>query len=121
MHFTVEFMLFTVCCLHKLQTDQDESKEQESSKLQQSLKEMQKKLDETNALLIEERAAAKRAIEEAAASAVKETPVPVEDTKKIESLSAEVDKLKVSLTYLKIFHPQLCLYKLSIFDCAFLV
>lgn len=60
---------------------------------------MQIKVDETNALLAEERAAAKKAIEEAAA-AVKETPVAVEDTGKIESLTADVDNFKVILSCL---------------------
>lgn len=55
---------------------------------------MQKKVDEMNALLVKERETAQKAIEEAAA-AVKETPVHIEDTEKIEALSAEVETLKV--------------------------
>ncbi|KAL8150294.1 hypothetical protein V2J09_020102 [Rumex salicifolius] len=81
----------------RLRTDLEEIKEQELSKLQQSLKEMQNKIDETNALLNEERATAKKAIEEAKAFSMKETSVPVEDTAKIESLVSEVDNLKVLL------------------------
>ncbi|GAB2298327.1 hypothetical protein Dimus_032396 [Dionaea muscipula] len=78
-------------------TDLEESKEKEISKLQQSLQEMQLKIDEANALLVKEREAGRKAIEEAAATAVKETPVPVEDTEKIDRLTAEVDHLQVSL------------------------
>ena len=63
-------------------------------KLHESLKEMQMKIDETDALLHEERENAKNAIEAAAANAVREIPV-VEDTNKIESLTEEVDNWKV--------------------------
>ncbi|KAL9275667.1 Myosin-11-like protein, partial [Drosera capensis] len=81
-------------------TDLEESKEKEISKLQQSLQEMRMKVDEANALVVKEREAARKAVEEAAAAAaaaVKETPVPVEDTEKIDRLTAEVDHLNVSL------------------------
>ncbi|GAB4830499.1 hypothetical protein Ancab_020210 [Ancistrocladus abbreviatus] len=81
----------------RLRTDLEESKEQEISKLQQSLQEMQIKIDETNALVVKEREASRKATEEAAATAVKETPVPFEDTEKIERLTAEVDGLKALL------------------------
>lgn len=64
--------------------------------MQQSLEAMQRKVDETNALLIKEREAAQKAIEEAS-SIVQETPVPVEDTAKIDALSAEVENLKVNV------------------------
>ncbi|KAJ0078681.1 hypothetical protein Patl1_23216 [Pistacia atlantica] len=66
------------------------------TKLQNSLQEMQKKVEETNALLIKEREAAKKAIADAP-PVIKETQVLVEDTKKIESLTAEVESLKDSL------------------------
>ncbi|GMH25775.1 hypothetical protein Nepgr_027618 [Nepenthes gracilis] len=81
----------------RLRTDLDESKGQEIAKLQQSLQVMQVNVDETNALLIKEREFAQKAIEEAAATAVKETPVPVEDTEKIERLTSEVNDLKALL------------------------
>ncbi|GAB4841690.1 hypothetical protein Ancab_022412 [Ancistrocladus abbreviatus] len=81
----------------RLRTDLEESKEQEVSKLQQCLQEMQMKIDETNALLVKERESARKAVEEAAATAIKETPLPVEDTEKIVRLTAEVDDLKASL------------------------
>ncbi|KAG8389237.1 hypothetical protein BUALT_Bualt02G0208000 [Buddleja alternifolia] len=78
-------------------TDLEEAKVQETAKLQakmqQSLEAMQSKVDEANALVLKEREASQKAIEEAA-SIVKETPVPVEDTAKIEALTEEVEKLK---------------------------
>ncbi|KAL8092604.1 hypothetical protein AgCh_034752 [Apium graveolens] len=80
----------------RLRTDLEEAKGQEITKLQKSLQGMQNKVDETNALLVKERKAAQKAIEEAAA-AVKETPVHIEDTEKIEALSVEVKTLKALL------------------------
>lgn len=80
--------------LYCIQADLKEEKAQEISKMQQSLDAMQSKLEETNALHIKEREAAQKAIEEAN-SIVKETPVPVEDTVKIEALASEMEKLKV--------------------------
>ncbi|KAK4407196.1 Myosin-9 [Sesamum angolense] len=75
------------------QSDLEEAKAQEITKLQQSLESMQSKLDETNALLLKERETAQKAIEEAH-QIVKETPVPVEDTEKVDALTAEVEKFK---------------------------
>ncbi|KAL6505195.1 hypothetical protein OROGR_025012 [Orobanche gracilis] len=69
-----------------------EAKAQEIVKLQQALDSMQSKLDESNSLLLKEREVAHKAIEEAAI--VKETPIPVEDTAKIEALTVEMEKLK---------------------------
>lgn len=85
-----------VCKCLKLcmQTDLEEGKAQEISKLQNSLQEMQKKVEESNAQLVKEREAAKKAIEDAP-PVVQETQVVVEDTEKINSLTAEVEKLKV--------------------------
>ncbi|KAK4431206.1 Myosin-11 [Sesamum alatum] len=80
----------------RLRIDLEEAKAQEIAKLQNLMEEMQKKVDETNALLVKEREAAKKAIEEAP-PVIKETPVYVEDTKKLESLKEEVDSLKASL------------------------
>ncbi|CAJ1961121.1 unnamed protein product [Sphenostylis stenocarpa] len=79
-----------------LRNNLEESKAQEIAKLQNSLQEMQNKVDETNALLIKEREAAKKATEEAP-PIVKETQVIVEDTEKIESLTVEIETLKTSL------------------------
>ncbi|CAA2969997.1 myosin-11-like isoform X1 [Olea europaea subsp. europaea] len=80
----------------RLRTDLEETKAQEIAKLQNSLEDMKKKVEETNALLANEREAARKAIEEAP-PLIKETPVYIEDTKKIDSLTEEVDSLKVTL------------------------
>ncbi|KAL5768174.1 hypothetical protein ACOSP7_014744 [Xanthoceras sorbifolium] len=80
----------------RLRTDLEEAKAQEVAKFQNSLQEMQTKLDEANALLVKEREAVKQAVEEAP-PVIKETQVLVEDTKKIDSLTEEVESLKTSL------------------------
>ncbi|XP_059660383.1 myosin-9-like [Cornus florida] len=80
----------------RLRTDLEEAKGQEITKLQNSLQAMQSKVDETNGLLVKEREAAQKAIEEAS-SIIKETPVIVQDTEKIETLTAEVESLKALL------------------------
>lgn len=77
-----------------MQTDLEEAKAQEITKLQNSLQSMQIKIDETSELLVKEREAARKAIEEAP-PVIKEKQVIVEDTKKIDSLTAEVESLKV--------------------------
>ncbi|KAL7198615.1 hypothetical protein ACSBR2_021000 [Camellia fascicularis] len=79
----------------RLRTDLEEAKGQEITKLQHSLQTMQNKVDETNSLLVKEREAAQKAIEEAS-SIVRETPVLVQDTEKIETLTTEVENLKAS-------------------------
>lgn len=79
-----------------MQTDLEEAKAQEVSKLQNQLQALQSKVDESNALLIKEREAAKKAIEEAP-PVIQETQVLVEDTEKIEALKSEVENLKVWL------------------------
>lgn len=68
--------------------------EEEITKLQSSLQATQNKVDETNAMLVKEREAARKAIEEAP-PVIKETTVLVQDTEKIDSLTAEVEHLKV--------------------------
>lgn len=55
---------------------------------------MQLQVEQANSLVIKEREAAKKAIEEAL-PVIKETPVVVQDMEKVESLSTEVEKLKV--------------------------
>ncbi|CAK9140657.1 unnamed protein product [Ilex paraguariensis] len=80
----------------RLRTDMEEAKGQEIVKMQHSLQAMQSKVDETNELLVKECEAAQKAIEEAS-SLVKETPVPVENTEKVEALTSEVENLKVLL------------------------
>lgn len=77
-----------------MQTDLEETKAQETAKLQDMLHEMQLQVEETNSLLNREREASRKAIEEAP-PVIKETPVFVEDTEKIDSLTAEVEHLKV--------------------------
>ncbi|KAF5936706.1 hypothetical protein HYC85_024212 [Camellia sinensis] len=79
----------------RLRTDLEEAKGQEITKLQNSLQTMQNKVDETNSLLVKEREAAQKAIEEVS-SIVRETPVLVQDTEKIETLTTEVENLKAS-------------------------
>lgn len=80
----------------RLRTDLEEAKAQETAKLQNLLENMQKQVDEANALVVNEREAAKRAVQEAP-PVIKETPVYIEDTKKIESMKEEVESLKASL------------------------
>ncbi|XP_059594815.1 LOW QUALITY PROTEIN: myosin-17 [Vitis vinifera] len=57
---------------------------------------MQLQIEEANAMVIREREAAREAIEEAP-PVTKETPVIVQDTEKVDSLTAEVERLKASL------------------------
>ncbi|XP_042054026.1 myosin-11-like [Salvia splendens] len=82
----------------RLKVDLEEAKNHEIAKLHSSMEELQKKVDEANALVIKEREAAKKAIEEAP-PVIKETPVYVEDTEKVESLKGELDNIKVSLQH----------------------
>jgi len=79
-----------------MQTDLEETKAAEIAKMQDTLHEMQLEVDEANSLLIKEREAARKAIEEAP-PVIKETPVLVQDTEKINSLAAEVEQLKVGI------------------------
>ncbi|KAF8392246.1 hypothetical protein HHK36_022588 [Tetracentron sinense] len=80
----------------RLRTDLEEAKGQEITKLQNSLQAIQIKVDETNTLLVKERMAAQKAIEEAP-PVIKETMVLVQDTEKIDSLTTEVESLKALL------------------------
>lgn len=77
-----------------LQTDLEEAKAQEIAKLQETLHDMHLQVEEAKALVVKEREAARKAIEEAP-PVIKETPVIVEDTEKINSLTTEVEQLKV--------------------------
>lgn len=72
----------------------EEAKGQEITKLQASVQSLQSKVEETNVLLVAEREAARKAIEEAP-PVVQETQVVVQDTEKIDSLTEEVERLKV--------------------------
>ncbi|TVU34255.1 hypothetical protein EJB05_16086, partial [Eragrostis curvula] len=80
----------------RLRTDAEEAKAQEIAKLQETLHDMQLQVEEAKALVVKEREAARKAIEEAP-PVIKETPVLVEDTEKINSLTAEVEQLKALL------------------------
>ncbi|KAJ0961738.1 hypothetical protein J5N97_000057 [Dioscorea zingiberensis] len=93
---TVEELTWRLQLEKRLRTDLEESKGQEIAKLQNSLQAMQSKVDETNALLVKEREAARKAIEEAP-PVIKETTILVQDTEKVESLTAEVENLKALL------------------------
>lgn len=77
-----------------MQTDLEEAKAQEVAKLQDALHAMQLQVEEANSMLIKEREAARKAIEEAP-PVIKETPVLVQDTARIDSLTAEVENFKV--------------------------
>ncbi|MCL7033207.1 hypothetical protein MKW94_004549, partial [Papaver nudicaule] len=80
----------------RLRTDLEEAKGQEITKLQASVQSLQSKVDETNGLLVAEREAARKAIEDAP-PVVQETQVIVQDTEKIDSLIEEVERLKALL------------------------
>ncbi|KAE8667505.1 Myosin-11 [Hibiscus syriacus] len=80
----------------RLRTDLEEAKAQEIAKLQTTMQEMQQAIDETNALLAQEREAAKKAIEEVP-PVIQAREVLVQDTKKIECLTEEVESLKATL------------------------
>ncbi|KAJ6843986.1 myosin-17-like [Iris pallida] len=77
----------------RLRTDVEEAKAAEIAKLHDALQEMQLQVDDTKSLLIKEREAARKAIEEAP-PVIKETPIIVQDTEKVDSLTAEVEHLK---------------------------
>ncbi|XP_071741692.1 myosin-17-like [Rutidosis leptorrhynchoides] len=80
----------------RLRMELEESKTQETAKLQDALRIMQIQIEEANANVIKEREAARKAIEEAP-PVVKETPVIVQDTEKVDTLTAEVENLKALL------------------------
>lgn len=67
---------------------------QEVAKLQEALYTMQSQLKEATAMVVKEQEAARISIEEA--SRVNRQPVVVEDTEKIDSLSNEIERLKVN-------------------------
>ncbi|XP_074280784.1 myosin-17-like [Silene latifolia] len=77
----------------QLKKNLEEERAQEVSKLREALQAMQLQLEESNGRILKEREAAKKAIEEAP-PLVKEVPVMVEDTEKVESLTAEIVNLK---------------------------
>ncbi|PIA36510.1 hypothetical protein AQUCO_03400422v1 [Aquilegia coerulea] len=93
---TVEDLTWRLQLEKRLRTDLEEAKAQEITKLQNSLQNMQTKVDEVNAMVVKEREAAEKAINEAP-PVIKETQVLVQDTEKINSLTEEVESLKASL------------------------
>ncbi|AEE28340.1 Myosin family protein with Dil domain-containing protein [Arabidopsis thaliana] len=92
----VEELTYRVQLEKRSRGDLEEAKTQEILKLKSSFEEMRKKVDETNALLLKEREAAKKAAEEAP-PVIKETQILVEDTKKIELMTEELESVKVTL------------------------
>ncbi|XP_075100951.1 myosin-9-like isoform X2 [Nicotiana tabacum] len=78
----------------RLRMDLEEAKDQEIAKLQNSLRGMQSKLNETNTSPIKEYEAAQKAIEGDSSTVEKKT-VPVEHAETVEALTAEVENLKV--------------------------
>ncbi|MQL94233.1 hypothetical protein Taro_026885 [Colocasia esculenta] len=80
----------------RLRTDLEEAKTQEIAKLQEALRETQLQVEERNSMLIKEREAAQKAIEEAH-PVISETPVLVQDAEKIDALTTEVESLKALL------------------------
>ena len=87
-------MNLSVLCLLSIQTDLEEAIACETAKLQEALHAMQVQVEEANSMIIKEREAARKAIEEAP-PVIKETPVIIQDTQRVESLTAEVERLKV--------------------------
>ncbi|WOL02730.1 Myosin-9 like [Canna indica] len=80
----------------RLRIDLEETKSQEISKLQDMLHAMQVQAKEDKSMLIKEYEAAQKAIKDAPPS-IKETHVFVQDTEKLETLTAEVEHLKALL------------------------
>ncbi|KAK9281631.1 hypothetical protein L1049_004534 [Liquidambar formosana] len=80
----------------RLRADLEESKAQEIAKLQETLHAMQLQVEEANSVVIKEREAARKAIEEAP-PVIKETPVIIQDTERVDLLTAEVESLKALL------------------------
>ncbi|KAK4785846.1 hypothetical protein SAY86_002535 [Trapa natans] len=81
----------------RLRTDLEEEKAQEGIKYQDALLALQKQLEEANANILKEREAARKAIEEAV-PVIRETQIMVENTEKINMLTADVENLKAQLT-----------------------
>ncbi|KAL5213002.1 hypothetical protein ABZP36_023849 [Zizania latifolia] len=79
----------------RLRTVLEEAKAPEIAKLQETLYDTQQ-VEEAKAMVVKEREASRKAIEEAP-PVIKETPVLVEDTEKIYSLTVEVEQLKALL------------------------
>ena len=81
----------------------EEAKASEAQKFQNALEALQKKLDEANATFLKEKEEAARKALEEAPPVIKEKEVHVEDTKKVESMQAEINELKVMYLYLYLY------------------
>lgn len=81
----------------RMRADLEEAKTQENAKLQSALQEMQQQFQETKAMLIKEREAAKETVEQV--PFIKE--VPVIDHEMMNKLAAENEKLKVLVSSLE--------------------
>ena len=77
-----------------VQTEMEETKAQEITKLQEALRASKLQMEEAKSKAIQEQEAVRKAFEEAL-PVIKETPVIVQDTEKIDALNAEVESLKV--------------------------
>eukprot|EP00252_Welwitschia_mirabilis_P023077 TRINITY_DN6431_c0_g2_i1.p1 TRINITY_DN6431_c0_g2~~TRINITY_DN6431_c0_g2_i1.p1 ORF type:complete len:1401 (-),score=360.91 TRINITY_DN6431_c0_g2_i1:660-4529(-) len=80
----------------RLRTDAEQAKEKGIAELQSSLQAMQAQLDEANAMVLKEREAAKKAIEEAPPK-IMQVEVPVVDTEMVDQLTKENEELKALL------------------------
>ncbi|CAH1446365.1 unnamed protein product [Lactuca virosa] len=81
----------------RLRTDLEEAKVSEAQKFQNAVEALQKKLDEANANLVKEKEEAARKAVEEAPPVIQEKEVLVQDTKKIESMTTEINELKALL------------------------
>lgn len=79
--------------LEHCQTDLEEARSQETIEMQHSLEEMRNQMDETNALLLKERQAAQKVVDEL--NRIKGRPSPAKGTGELDLLVSEVENLKV--------------------------
>ncbi|PNY07309.1 myosin-H heavy chain-like protein [Trifolium pratense] len=94
--FSICFRLQEILAHFKKQRiNLQEFKAQEVAKLQNSLQEMKRKVDETNALLLKERENAIKAAIEVAPPVTNEAKVLVEDGETIKTLKMEIEILKI--------------------------
>ncbi|KAL4591086.1 hypothetical protein LXL04_004035 [Taraxacum kok-saghyz] len=93
----LEELMWRIQLEKRLRTDLEEAKASEAQKFQNALEALQKKLDEANATFLKEKEEAARKALEEAPPIIKEKDVLVEDTKKVESMQAEINELKALL------------------------
>ena len=83
-----------------VQEDLEREMVDEMCRLREMVDVLQQAVNDAETRAVNEREAAKKAIAESeAAPVIKETVVMVEDTEKVNSLNAEVDRLKVSRSH----------------------